>query len=725
MEVLPDSKLLAPRNLLGAELCGAKPATMRPDSGPGPADMANYWRAIWNRKAAVCSATLLSALAACLLTIPQTRLYQAQTSIELQGLNENFLHMNEITPSMGLYSTDGYVQTQVDILQSRSLVRRAAQKANLTARLNTTRHSSSPALHEPVNGEPGEPGEEALKEIANHLKIRTSPPTRVIRITYDAPNPQLAADFANALAAEYVNQTIESRWSEGQNTSEWLSHIQEDLKTRLQRSEDRLQNYMRSAGLIFLADNKGTAAEERLRQLQEELSKAQAEHIARESEYEVALAGRLDALPRVLDSVGLGDTQQKLTALRVELAELSHALTPQHYKIQRLKAQIDELQAEIEKGRANILKRIKNEYEQAERRERLLRAACMQQKQAVTDQAQKAVQYGLLKHEVDSDRTLYDSVLQRAREASIASGIRTSTVRVIDPAEPPSKPYKPNLLMNTALGTLTGLFLALVFVTTMENRDRRVRRPGEARLFSNTRELGVVPFSRGGSLEAEVVADSMHAMLTSLHSPGAAHRGPSILVVTSPGPGEGKTTIVRQLGCVMGDASRRVLLVDGDRHRPRLHALFGISNESGLNSLLQETQAVDEYPPEALGTLCAEGLYVLPSGPQCEGRRDVLYSPFGCARMAKLLARMQRQFDVILIDTPPMLECPDARVLGRLSDGVVLVVRAGHTSSEAVGLCTERLHEDGSVVLGTVLNACDASRSSYGYYRRRGSAAGS
>jgi succinoglycan biosynthesis transport protein ExoP len=722
MEVLPYSKLLAPTNTPLA-----LDPLLRPKSRPvleaRPAGIADYWQTICNRKAAIFGATLLSALVAALLTIPQAPLYQAQTSIELQGLNENFLHMNEITPNAGLYSTDGYLQTQVDILQSRSLLRRAAQKANLIARLNAARHAAFPLFRGPRIQEAGEPGEKTIKEILKRLKVRTSPPTRIIRIVFDSPDPRLAADFANALAVEYVSQTLESRWTEGQNTSEWLSHIQEDLKGRLQRSEDRLQNYMRNAGLMFLADNKGSVAEERLRQLQEELSKAQAERIARQSEYEVALSGKLDALPRVLDSVGLGDTQVKLTGLRVELAELSHILTPQHYRVQRLKVQIDELQSEFEKGRANILKRIKNENEQAEGRERLLEAACAQQRQVVADQAQKAVQYGLLKHEVDSDRALYDAMLQRVREASIASAVRTSNVRVIDPADPPAKPYKPDLLINTALGALTGLSLGLVFVSARENRDRRVRRPGEARIFSNTRELGVVPFSRGSDLERELVADSMHSMLTSLQFTGAAPEGPSIIVISSPGPGEGKTTIVRQLGCAIGDVSRRVLLVDGDRHRPRLHALFGISNSFGLNTLLQDAAPVEEYPPEALGTRCGDGLYVLPSGPRCEGGRDALYSPFGCARLAKLLARLRRQFDVVIVDTPPLLECPDARVFGRLCDGVILVIRAGLTSTEAVGLCTERLQEDGSVVLGTVLNACNASTSSYGYYRRRSPAA--
>src|SRR5437667_2495832 len=239
MEGIRYSRLIAPQST---------ETKLQPAFESDPASLADRWQMICNRRTTVCGAAVLSAVAACLLTIPQDRLYQAQTSIELQGLNENFLHMNEITPNMGLYSTDGYVQTQVDILQSRSLLRRAAQKANLTARLHGTHRAAFAVIKGPGGEETKEPGEKTIKDILTHLKVRTSPPTRVIRIVFDAPDPRLAADFTNALASEYMSQMLESRFSEGQNTSEWLSHIQEELKGRLQRSEDRLQTYMRNAG---------------------------------------------------------------------------------------------------------------------------------------------------------------------------------------------------------------------------------------------------------------------------------------------------------------------------------------------------------------------------------------------------------------------------------------------------------------------------------------------
>jgi len=686
---------------------------------PGITGLADYWQAIWHRKGTVISAATLSALAACLLTLPMTPIYQAQTSLEIQGVNENFLHMNEVNPNAGLYSTDGYLQTQVDVFESRTLVHRAAAKSNFMERLSKFEKKGWLAATAADKDE----SDKEFKEATKRLKVRSAPPTRILRITFDAPDPKLAADFANGLVGEYLAQVMESRSNDATQTREWLSKQLQEVKEHLRQAEERQQNYMRGAGLMFLADNKGSLAEERLRQLQDELSKAQAERIARQSENEIARNGDLEALPRVLDSVGLADSQQKLTALKAQMAEMSHALTPEHYKVQRLKAQIDELQASIKKGRETILRRIQKEDEQAVRREKLLEASVADQRQVVAEQAKKTVQYDLLKHEADTYRALYDSMQQRVGEAGVASAIPTSNVHLIDAAEAPTKPYKPDAILNTALGAITGLFFGLVYVCAKENYDRRVRRPGDARLFSKSRELGVVPYSRGREHELDLVAGSMRSMLTSLVFTGASG-GPRTIVISSPGPSEGKTTIVQNLGRAIADITGRVLIVDCDLHRPRLDALFRVSNAWGMNNLLHDTFPVEEYPLEALGVACENGLYVLPSGPRYDGTSDLLYA----ARLPKLLARLQREFDVILIDTPPLLEIPDARMLGRLSDGVILVVRAGKTSTDAVSQCTERLREDGTTLLGTVLNGWASKSSSYGYgygyYRRRNSGKG-
>jgi succinoglycan biosynthesis transport protein ExoP len=694
-------------------------AATSPDSRPDT--IADYASLVWHHKWIVIGAALFSALVAVLLTLPQTPLYQAQTSLEIQGLNENFMHMNEMRPSAAMYAADGYVQTQVDIIESRSMIRRAALKTNFLARsFEASRKSwifqfwgSKQAAAKTVLDD------KTLDDIDKVLKVRTSPPTRIVRVTFDSPDPHLAADFANALTKGYVTQMAESRLTESRNTVDGLTSQLDDLKVRLRDAEDKLQNYTRSAGLMFLADSKGSVAEQRLKEIQEEYSKAQAERITRQSEFDVAKAGKIESLPRVLDSVGLTDTQQKLATMRTQLAELSQELTPKHYKVQRLQAQIQTMEAELNKGRSSILQRITNETDQAVQRERMLESAYSKQRALVADQNQKALQYDRLKHEADTDRALYDTLSQRVREAGIASGVQTSNVRMIDVAEPPAKPYKPDILLNVSLGAMTGLFIGLAFVCTRENYNRRVRKPGEASRVSNTPELGVVPLNRGAVWERARVTDSVRSMLTSLVFRGASQGGPRVIVITSPGAGEGKTTIVRNLGNALSNVAGRVLLVDADLYRPRLATLFGISNFWGLNNLLHDTFPVAEYPSEALGAQCSDRLWVLPSGPMCDDSSGLLYSD----RLGELITRLRNEYDVILIDTPPMMEIPDARVFGRVADGVVLVIRSGETKADALATCTERLLADGTTLLGTVLNGWHSRPTAYNYYRKRRAAA--
>jgi succinoglycan biosynthesis transport protein ExoP len=682
-----------------------------------PPTLAAYAAAAWNRKGTLAGAAILSALATYALTSLQVPVYQAQANLEIQGLNENFLHLNEVTPNAGFYGTDGYLQTQADVLQSRALIREAAKQTDYAARFRKAPQGRlSTFFRRFSSSERTAPGEDAvLDEIGANLKVRTALPTRILRVTFDSPDPQLAADIPNALAAEYALATLDYRSREGNQTSQLLAQQLEELKAKLQKSEERLQDHVRKSGLMFLADDKGSVAEARLRQLEDELSKAQAERMLRQSEQEVAVSGRLEALPRVMDSVSLADAQQKLNILRGQLAELSQSLTPQHYKIQRLNAQIRASEAEIEKNKRNILSRIGNENEQARRRESMLEAACNRQRQVIAEQARQSAQYDLLKHEVDTGRTVYDATLQRMRESAIASAMHISNVRIIDAAERPVKPYKPNLAVNTAFGALSGLALGLVFVCAGEARDRRVRLPGDTRQFSNTVELGAVPYSRGRYQKADF-AEAFRPMLASLVFDRRNYAGPRVIAVTSPGEGDGTTTVLRNLGATLGHVEGRVLLIDGNLHRPSLHTLCGVSNFWGLNNLLHEEYPVEELPAEALGWACGKGLFVLPCGQQSETGSELMYS----SRLPQLIARLRHAYDLILIDTPPLLEVAESRLLCRVSDGVILVVRADQTSAESISQCKNLLEQDGAILLGTVLNGIEPKGARwYGNYRRR------
>jgi receptor protein-tyrosine kinase len=330
-------------------------------------------------------------------------------------------------------------------------------------------------------------------------------------------------------------------------------------------------------------------------------------------------------------------------------------------------------------------------------------------------------------------------MLQRVKESSIVSAMRASNVRVVDLARPAKSPYKPRLALNSLLGLFLGGFLGAVLIIVRERADRSIQSPGDLSLYMNVPELGVIPAAEktgkrnllyglrkdevavdgklgNGRVELVTwqrkpspVAESFRAALTSILFTGHNGDRPRVIVFTSPSPREGKTTVVSNLGIALAEIHRRVLLIDADMRKPRLHDIFGLPNESGLSTFLRDGDA--ELGPELFATE-VNGLYVLPSGPGDAGIASLLHSP----RIPELLRRLRQKFDMVLIDTPPMLQMPDARVLGRVADGVILVVRSNETMRDAALAAKDRLEGDGTRVIGTVLNNWDLKQSStYGY----------
>jgi len=740
-------------------------------AGPGPAaafppepyGLFEYWQILGRHRNLILALALLSALAGFLISLPQKPLYRASTTIEIQGLNENFLNMRDVDPTAATaaFSPESYLETQVKILESESLADRVVARQRLHERPEFAKPGRDWSglerwLGLPV-ARPLTPNQQARKRVQDSLKVKQSRTHRIVEVSTDAPDPNVAAELANALAEEFIQQNVEVRWNAAQRTGQWLANQLGDVKTRLVESEEKLQAYARANDLLFTSE-KDSVAEVRLRQVQEELSRAQADRVLRQSRWEQAANAPAESLPEVLDSNTLRDYQTRLTDLRRQLAELRPQYKPAHYKVQRLEAQVGELEKALEKEQANILNRIGNEYQSAVRREDLLARAYETQAGQVSGEAARSIQYNTLKREVDTNRQLYDSMLHKVKEAGIASAIRASNIRVVDPASPPPAPYRPNAGLNAGLGLLGGLSFGVAVAVARDRADQRrrfadrsIKSPGDSPVYLRVPELGVIPCDSVDRLEQgrrwlpgpaparqltvdlrpdlndgvelatslakpSMVAESFRAALTSILFSAAGNGNPRILVVTSPAPGEGKTTTVSNLGIALAEISGRVLIVDGDMRRPRIHSVFGLSNQRGLADLLRDETPMEHYPPQALGLETRiPGLYVLPSGQAGRSISHLLHSD----RLPQLLSRLRHHFGMILIDTPPMLQISDARVLARAADSVILVLRAGQTTHDSALAARQRFAEDSAPVLGTILNNWDPStddRYPSGYY---------
>jgi succinoglycan biosynthesis transport protein ExoP len=708
-------------------------------ASPGYDSLLDYWHILFRHRKTLLSCALAGLLAAIVISLLQTRIYRVRTSVEFQG--SGFLETKGSTDSSGSYSTpESYMETQVKLLQSESLLEHVIDKLKLQQQRPAGWRALTSRLPQK---------DELIRNIQRNLTVRTSGNSHLLEVLYESPDPKGAADFANTLVSEFIELSQEARWKSAEGTAEWLTNHLNIMKVQLEQSEAQLQDYARTSGLTFTSE-KENLAENRLKELQDELSKAQADRIASQAKSEGAKSKPPDSLPEILEDPTMRDYRQKLAELQRQYAELSATLTPEHYRVQRVQAQINELKLAMSTERNNVLRRIGNEYTAALRRETLLSKAHAEQEKAVADQSEKAIHYDTLKRDVDSNRRLYEVMLQRVKEASLASAMRDSNVLVVDRAKPPILPYRPNLPVNSAIGLFSGMLLGFGFVLLRERVDRRISAPGDAQVYLDLPELGVIPLDEtavsrqisnglqprrsassipaASSLKSplgdcpelatwkrkpSMLAECARTTLTSILLPSENGNGPRVIVLTSPCPGDGKTTVACNLSIAVAEIGRKVLLIEGDLRRPRLHKVFGVGNSWGLSDVLWADYPLETVPMSHLARESeVSSLYLLPGGSCGVTPWNLFYSP----RMSMLLKRLRTEFDMIMIDAPPMIHLADARVLGRLADGVILVVRAGQTTTESALFASQRFAEDGTRVLGTVLNSWDPRTSrSYGY----------
>ena len=722
------------------------------------AGVLEYWQMIRRHPAAIIFVTVLGGIIAFVSTLPQPRIYQARTTLEIQGMNDDFLNMKSVNPTIQENSgaDPGYdIQTQVKILQSRSLTKRVLAKfrtrtpgdgLNPSDRIATWRKALK--IDPPTQDELWR---KAVSTAATSIKVRASGTNRILEVSVDSTDAQVATDFVNTLTAEYIEQNLESRWQSTEHTGEWLTRQLQDLKVKLEKSSEELQSYARSTSLVY-TDEKNNVDEAKLSDLQKQLSEATADRVAKQSRYEMAKATPPDAVVDVLGDSTKVATKDSLADLEGQLAKLSVQYTPNHIEVKRVQAQINAMKAVQASGQqadaSNIMIKIRNEYEGAARREKLLAAAYASQTHLVSAKADEAAHYNLLKRDVDSSRMLYESMLQRLKEASIASALRASNIRVVDPAERPSIPYKPNVRQSIVVGLLGGLFFGLVFVVLREGADRTLQDPGDPAFYLSLPELGVVPVGelspeqsskrhsgqsgrQGNKLpngitmndqmglvswnrKSSLLAESFRTALTSILFSGHNGDRPRMIVFTSASPKEGKTTVVSNIGISLAEIHHKVLLIDADMRRPRLHSVFDVSNDKGLSDLLFEDNPLDE---KALDAACLPTaiprLYVMPSGGSRHNASSLIHSP----RLPELMKLARERFDTVIIDTPPMVNISDARVVSRFADAVILVLRSAVTTRDAALLAKRRFVEDGIYVLGTILNYWNPKTPGYGYYR--------
>ena len=690
----------------------------------GGFSLREHWRVAYSRRWSVL--TLAAAGVAVALAWNQIRAptYQATVTLQIDREQPGLAEMSEQTSPQFPEQPD-YIETQYKVLQSRALAKTVISELALAAK---------PELKHGLNSEElmayaGDVHPRILERFASRLKVRPSKGTRLVDVSYESVDPQLAPLVVNTLGAAFVEHNLRAKWNATQKASVWLEEQLDSLRNKLETSEQKLQRYAASHSILFVEERKDVTTE-KLAQLEEELTRAESDRVMKESLAMLAEGASRGggSLPGSLSSDAYAEFQKQLAELRRERSRLLVTFAPGYPAVRRVAEEITQVEAAMDAEQARILSGVAEDFTVARQREDLLGIVANRQRMRVNALSADFIEYNILKRDADTNRQLYEGLLQRLKEAGISAGLRASNIAVLDVAQVPEGPYRPrraiNCVLGLAFGTLFGIGLAFV----QEHMDTAVRTPEEVEHISGLGLLAVVPRSRGeqgrklltreefsGQQSVRLwepedgVAEAYRTLRSSvLLGWGEATRR---ILLTSAQPQEGKTTLSLNLACSLAQLGRNVLLIDADMRRPDCHRQLGISQSPGLSEYLQGLAETDQV----VTATDIPGLSVVASGKPVRAASDLLYSP----RLESLLDQAAERFEHVVIDSPPSLALSDARTIGRYVESVVLVV-SDKTDRNALLRTKQSFDDAGIGFLGFVMNRISLGNLDYGYYRDYG-----
>ena len=553
--------------------------------GPEPPDSYSYIRTYWlillKRRWTILTTALVLATLAAIVSFRTQPVYEATARVEVEADTPQIQSFNDLFRDMSGFSDETFLQTQVNVLKSENLAWRTLQQLGMGGKAELGGGGERPQAGSQTAAQLG-----LIQAFRGHLRVQLMKDSRMIEVTYDSTDPQLAARAANALVNNYSEYNFHQKYDATRQASGWMEGQLDELKAKVEKSQQAMVDYERQNLIVNIGD-KQSVVEQRLAALSSDLTNAQSERMQKEALYDLLNSNESQAA-LIAENGALQSLEGKYTELREEYVDAVGQYGPNFPKVKRLKDQLDELQSIMERERRRIVVQIRNNYMAALGRERLLSAAVAKEKLEVGKLNQLLIEHNILKREFDTNQQLYDSLLQRLKDATVSAGLRATNIHLVDSALVPTSPVRPRITYNIGVGLLVGLILGLTLAFVQESLDTSVKSAEELERLLVAPALAVIPMARSswlkkggdkrqplnGSVESIVLrhpnsslAESYRTLRTSILL-SSAPRPPQALLVTSAQPREGKTSTSLNLALGLAQRGVPVVIVDADLRRP-------------------------------------------------------------------------------------------------------------------------------------------------------------